>query len=153
MFLKRLPLVCLLFLLTGLYSCQKPKDITFTGFENFQLEPLSFASSKISFGVGIFNPNEFDIKVKYLQADIQLSGSSLGSYQKDSLFIIPRNQAFVLPVELTVKNSLLLGNALGMLTGDSVNYSLVGKVKAGKKIMTEIPFTYSGHLSQKDFMR
>ena len=152
MFLKR-PFFFLLlsFLLTGLYSCKKPKDISFTGFENFQLQPISFASSKVSFGVGIFNPNDFDIKVKYLQADIQLSGNNLGSYQKDSLFVIPRNQAFVLPVELTVKNSTLLGNMFGVLTGDSISYSLAGKVKAGKKIMAEIPFTYSGHLSQKDF--
>ena len=135
-------------------SCQKPQGLNFTGFQNFQLQPLSFTNSKISFGIGIFNPNAFDIKVNHLQADVQLAGSNLGNYKMDSLVTLPGNQAFVLPVELVVKNGALLSNMLGIFAGDSIAYSLVGRVRAGRKIgMAEIPFSYSGHLSQKDFNR
>ena len=135
-------------------SCQKPQGLNFTGFQNFQLQPLSFTNSKISFGIGIFNPNAFDIKVNHLQADVQLAGSNLGNYKMDSLVTLPGNQAFVLPVELVVKNGALLSNMLGIFAGDSIAYSLVGRVRAGRKIgMAEIPFSYSGHLSQKDFSR
>jgi LEA14-like dessication related protein len=133
-------------------SCTNPKSLDFTGFENFQVQPISFTNSKISFGIGIFNPNAFDIRVNHLRADVELAGAHLGNYEMDSLVTLPGNQSFILPVELVVKNGTLISNMLGVLAGDSIAYSLAGKVKAGRKIgMTEIPFTYSGHLSQKDF--
>jgi LEA14-like dessication related protein len=151
---KKLKCILIVSCLAAMVSCQKPQGLNFTGFQNFQLQPLSFTNSKISFGIGIFNPNAFDIKVNHLQADVQLAGSNLGNYKMDSLVTLPGNQAFVLPVELVVKNGALLSNMLGIFAGDSIAYSLVGRVRAGRKIgMAEIPFSYSGHLSQKDFNR
>ena len=66
--------------------------------------------------------------------------------------ILKANQPFQFPVQLVVKNGTLISNILGIVAGDSIPYSLSGKVKAGRKIATaEIPFSYSGHLTQKDF--
>lgn len=135
-----------------LCACQKPQGLQFTGFSNFSFAPVSFTNSRISLGIGVFNPNHFDIKVGHVEADINLAGTPVGRYQLDSTFLLKGGEPFVLPVTLTVKNSTLLGNAFGLLAGDSIPYSLNGRVKAGRKIaMAEIPFTYSGHLSQKDF--
>ena len=152
MFLKNkighLLLVCLL----ATAACQKPKGLQFNGFQDFDVKPLSFSNSRVSFGISVFNPNSFDIKVNHLQADIKLAGNSLGNYQMDSLITLPASQAFVLPVALVVKNGALLGNMLSVMAGDSLPYSLSGKVRAGRKIgMAEIPFSYSGQISQKDF--
>jgi len=141
-------LICLLAML----SCKKPQGLQFTGFQNFRVQPLSFTNSKISLGIGVFNPNTFDIKVDHLLAEIKLAGSNLGNYQMDSLITLHANQPFVLPVELVVKNGALLSNMLTVIAGDSIPYSLSGKVRAGRKIgMAEIPFSYSGQLTQKDF--
>ncbi len=139
-----------LLLLTA--ACKKPQALQFTGFNNFSVQPLSFTSSKISLGIGVFNPNGFDIKVTHVDADIVLAGSNLGKYTLDSTFLLKANAPFSMPVQLTVKNGAILSNALGLFSGDSVAYSLTGTVRAGRKIATlEIPFTYSGHLTQKDF--
>jgi LEA14-like dessication related protein len=135
-----------------LISCNKPKGLEFTGFQKFNVEPLSFVNSRISLGIGVFNPNNFDVKVDHVDADISLAGKSIGSYQLDSTVYLKANQPFVMPVQLVVKNGTLISNILGIVAGDSIPYSLSGKVKAGRKIATaEIPFSYSGHLTQKDF--
>lgn len=135
-------------------SCSTPKGLNFTGFENFQVQPLSFTNSRVSFGIGVFNPNSFDIRVNHLDAQIKLAGSNLGKYQLDSLVTLHGKKQLVLPVELVIKNGALLSNILSVIAGDSVAYTLIGKVKAGRKIgMAEIPFSYSGHLSQKDFYK
>lgn len=152
MFFTRYKLLTLIILLIPFLSCRKPQGLQFTGFSNFNIQPLSFTNSKISLGIGVYNPNNFDIKVSHVDAEIELAGSKIGNYRLDSIVMLPANSPFTMPVELTVGNGVLLGNALGLLSGDSIPYSLSGKVKAGVKIGTaEIPFTYSGHLSQKDF--
>ena len=134
-------------------ACKKPQGLNFTGFKNFQVQPLSFSSSRISCEVGVFNPNDFTIKVKHLDAAIMLAGKSLGEYRiEDTTLLLPGKQPFYLPIQLEVRNSALLGNMLSVMSGDSIPYSLTGNVKAGRKVATiDIPFTYSGKLSQKDF--
>ena len=152
MFLKNKLTYLLLVGLTAILSCQKPQGLKFTGFQDFDVKPLSLTNSKVSFGVGVFNPNKFDIRINHVEAGITLAGSNLGNYQMDSLITLPANQAFVLPIQLVVKNGSLISNMLSVISGDSLPYSLSGKVRAGRKIaMAEIPFSYSGQLSQNDF--
>lgn len=152
MFLKNKIGYLLLAGLLVITACQKPKGLQFNGFQDFDVKPLSFTNSRVSFGLSVFNPNSFDIKVNHLQADVKLAGSSLGNYQLDSLITLPASQGFILPVSLVVKNGDLIGNMLSVIAGDSLPYSLSGKVRAGRKIgMAEIPFSYSGQISQKDF--
>jgi LEA14-like dessication related protein len=135
-----------------LTSCQKPEGLKFTGFRNFEVMPLSLSSSKISCEVGVHNPNRFDISVKHLEANLALSGKSLGNYLLDSTVLLPAGGDFYLPILLEVKNASILTNGLSVLLGDSIPYTVVGKVRGGrKKIMTEMPFSYSGQLSSKDF--
>jgi LEA14-like dessication related protein len=152
MFSMRLRTAGALLLLALGFGCSQPKGLEFTGFRNFNIQPVSFLNSKIGLEIGVFNPNKFDIRVDKVEADISLSGTHVGKYRLDSGFMIPANASFSMPVELNVKNSALVGNALGILSGDSIPYSLSGKVRAGRKIATaEIPFTYSGRLTQNDF--
>ena len=152
MILKRIILLASAPLLLILSSCNKPRGLEFTGFEKFSIEPVSFVTSKINVGIGVFNPNSFDVKVDRIDADINLAGKSIGKYLLDSTILLKGNQPFVFPVQLEVRNGSLLTNILGIVAGDSIPYSLSGKVRAGRKIATaEIPFSYSGHLSQKDF--
>ncbi|MES2647162.1 MAG: LEA type 2 family protein [Bacteroidota bacterium] len=133
-------------------ACNKPKGLQFKGFQDFDVKPLSFTNSRVSFGISVFNPNKFDIRINHLDAAISLAGNSIGVYQLDSLITLPASQPFVLPVQLVVKNGALLSNVLSVVAGDSLPYTLSGKVRAGRKIaMAEIPFSYSGHLNQNDF--
>ena len=148
--IKSTPLV--LISLLALASCQQPQGLKFNGFQDFEVKPLSFTNSRVSFGIQVFNPNNFEVRVNHVEADIKLAGSRLGNYQMDSLLTLPANQSFVMPVQLVVKNGSLISNILSVMAGDSLPYTLAGKVRAGRKIaMAEIPFSYSGHLSQSDF--
>jgi len=133
-------------------SCQKPEGLKFTGFRNFALTPLSLSNSKVSCEVGVHNPNRFDVNVKHLEAELAVSGKHLGNYLLDSVVVLPRGGDFYLPIELEVKNASLLTNSLSVLLGDSIPYTVIGKVRGGRKnLMTEMPFSYSGHLSSKHF--
>jgi hypothetical protein len=135
-----------------LASCQKPEGLKFTGFRNFEVMPLSLSSSKIRCEVGVHNPNRFDISVKHLEANLALSGKNLGNYLLDSTVLLPAGGDFYLPILLEVKNASILSGGLSVLLGDSIPYTVIGKVRGGrKKIMTEMPFSYSGQLSSKDF--
>ena len=133
-------------------SCQKPEGLKFTGFRNFELTPLSVSSSKVRCEVGVHNPNRFDVNVKHLEADLAVAGKHLGNYLLDSVVVLPAGGDFYLPIQLEVKNASLLTNSLSVLLGDSIPYTVIGKVRGGRKnLMTEMPFSYSGHLSGKDF--
>ncbi len=139
-------------LIAAVSSCKKPQDLSFTGFRQFRVEPLSFSSSKISCEVGVHNPNSFSVKVKHVEAAVSVAGNFIGDYLLDSTIILPANQPYFIPVQMEVKNGTLLSNVLSVLAGDSIPYTLTGKVKGGRKVaMVELPFSYSGHLSQKDF--
>jgi LEA14-like dessication related protein len=152
MFEKKLFGLLLPIVFLALLACNKPKGLQFKGFQDFDVKPLSFANSRVSFGISVYNPNNFEIRINHLDAAISLAGNSIGNYQLDSLITLPASQPFVLPVQLVVKNGALISNVLSVMAGDSLPYSLSGKVRAGRKIgMAEIPFSYSGHLSQNDF--
>jgi LEA14-like dessication related protein len=135
-----------------LSSCQKPEGLKFMGFRNFELMPLSLSSSKIRCEVGVHNPNRFDVNVKHLEADLAVSGKHLGYYLLDSVVVLPAGGDFYLPIQMEVKNSSLLTNSISVMLGDSIPYTVIGKVRGGrKKLMTEMPFSHSGHLTSNHF--
>jgi LEA14-like dessication related protein len=141
------------FLTIFMAACHKPQGLDFTGFRQFNVQPLSFSTSRISCEVGVYNPNNFSIKVKHLETSIMLADKALGEYRiEDTTILLEPKQPFYLPIQLEVSNGALLSNMLSVMSGDSIPYTLAGKVRAGRKIATaEIPFSYSGRLSQKDF--
>jgi LEA14-like dessication related protein len=136
-----------------LMACNKPQGLDFTGFRQFNVQPLSFTTSRISCEVGVYNPNNFSIKVKHLETSIMLADKAIGEYHiDDTTILLEPKQPFYLPVQLEVSNGALLSNMLSVIAGDSIPYTLTGKVRAGRKIATvEIPFNYSGKLSHGDF--
>ena len=88
----------------------------------------------------------------YLEADLAVAGKHLGNYLLDSVVVLPAGGDFYLPIQLEVKNASLLTNSLSVLLGDSIPYTVIGKVRGGRKnLMTEMPFSYSGHLTSNDF--
>ncbi len=81
-----------------------------------------------------------------------LSGKHLGDYQLDSSLLLPPASVYYFPVQLEVKNGSLISSTLAVIAGDSLPYTLKGRVTGGRKVATTaMDFDYSGFLTQKDF--
>lgn len=142
----------LLLLVLLMPSCKKPQDVEWLGFRHFQFLPKSFTESQLSFEMGVKNPNPYAIKVKNIQADLLIGGSPVTKYQLDSLVEIPSNQPYYLPVTVQLSNSFLLSQALALLTGDSLNYQVSGRIRAGRGGATlSFPFDQKGKISPNIF--
>ncbi len=134
-----------------LIGCEPFKSPEFIGLNDWKLEPKSFFESKLAVKVKLFNPNKHKIVVKRMEADILVNGLNLSSYKLDSTFEVPGNAEFIFPVELKLNNSYLLSGLSGLTSGKEIPYQFKGKIRGMyRSITAEVPFVYSGSLSDKE---
>ena len=143
-----------LFALVGIIfitGCQPFQSLEYKGLSDWEVEPKSFAESKLAVKVHLFNPNKHSILVKGLEANIDVNGKNWSTYKLDSNFTVPGNAETFFPLVLTVKNSFLISGLSGLASGKELPYNFKGKIKGTyRKITAEVPFTYSGSFSEKD---
>lgn len=134
-----------------LIGCQPFKSLEFKGLTDWDLQPKSFAESKLAVNVKLFNPNRHKVVIKGLEADIMVNGKNWSTYTIDSTFEIPENSDFIFPVKLTVKNSHLLSGVSSLAKGSPLPYQFIGKIKGMYRgITASVPFDYSGSFSHED---
>jgi len=134
-----------------LFGCRSFQSLEYKGLSDWEVQPKSFAESKLAVKVQLFNPNKHSVIVKRLEASIVVNGKTWSSYNLDSNFVVPANATSFFPLQLTVKNSHLVAGLAGLASGKDLGYQFKGKIKGTyRKITAEIPFLYSGSFSEKD---
>lgn len=142
-------LICLFTLL--LTSCTTFKTLEYNGLSNWKFKVHSLTQSEIAATVAVFNPNKYPIRIKYLEADVIVNGDNWGKYVLDSLMVLPALQMAQLPFSMRIKNGQLINAGLAVASGNTIPYTLQGKIKGGRKTITAVvPFLHSGTLSDKD---
>ena len=138
-------------LILGSWGCNPFKTIEYRGISDWDIKPKSFLESGLSAKIHVFNPNNYKITVKRIEANIEVNGSNWGQYKLDSSFVMPANGEFALPIGLNVKNAQILSGALNLVSGNGVPYQLTGKIKGTyRNLTTEVPFVQKGFLSEDD---
>lgn len=132
-------------------SCQPFQAFEYKGVSDWKIQTKSFAESKLSGTVNVFNPNKYQVTIKRIEANILVNGSEWSQYQVDSSFSVPAQSQFSFPVQLRVKNSNLLTGLSRLATGKELPYELKGKIKGTyRSITAEVPFVYSGKFTEQD---
>ncbi len=140
-----IPALCLL------TSCNSFQSLEYRGVSEWKVQAKSFAESKLSANIKVFNPNKYRVTVKRIEADILVNGSKWSNYLLDSSFMVPAQSEFTLPVNLRVKNASLLTGVSTLAAGKELMYELKGKIKGTfRSITAEVPFTYQDKFSEED---
>jgi LEA14-like dessication related protein len=132
-------------------GCRPFQSLEYKGISDWDIKPKSFVETKLSATINIYNPNKYEIRVRRIEANIDVEGNSWSHYKVDSAFTVPALSAFAFPVDMMVKNSYLINGAMRIASGKELPYQLKGKIRGTyRNITAEVPFEYSGHFTESD---
>ena len=136
----------LIILMAGLFAaCKKPAGFEYRRLENFRIESLGLASSRIGGNMVYNNPNNFGVTLKRVDADVFIDNDSIGHFILDTTIYVPRHAEFSVPVTMNVGMEKLFKNALGAIFGNEVQLRVTGSARAGRSgLFFNFPFTYEG---------
>jgi LEA14-like dessication related protein len=134
--------------ITVIMSCSTPKALEYTTYKNFSVEKLGFSNSKVTLGLGYYNPNNFGLQLRRSELDIFINNTFLGHSVSDTLISIPRRDTFLLPIKFDVDMHNLFKNAWNSFTEKEVLVKIAGRLKIGKaNIFMSMPINYEGKYS------
>jgi LEA14-like dessication related protein len=145
---------CIALLVLTFSACRRPKELEYRNVQNFQLKQAGVKETKISADIFLYNPNRFSLKLKRADVAVFLNDRLVGNVSLDSLFMIPRNDSFLLPVTLSLDMTNVLPDALQLLFNSQVAIKIKGSIKAGKHgLYVAVPVNYEGKQDVMDWMK
>lgn len=127
------------------YACQTPKPLEYKDVQRLHMEGMGFKNVTVGMELSLYNPNKFAVTVKEGAVDIYLNGYKLGTTNVSKQFKIPKQETFLMPINLTIEYKNILKNAMDYLTKDQVTVKVNGVIKAGKGgIYINVPINYEG---------
>lgn len=143
------PLSYFLLLVTSIgisTGCKKPQSLRYVDFQNFRVSELTKGKSDLSADLKFFNPNPYQLKLKWAEMNFYVNDQYFGRSVLDTLMVIPKADTFLIPVaikEVELKKVLL--NGLGALLTKEYAIKLDGEAKIGKAgIYFTFPLHYEG---------
>lgn len=115
-------------------SCMSYKDVQFNGISGFKVDEVNKERIAISFDANIYNPNNYNIKVKADNLDLLLSDKVIGKAKVKDNIVIKKNSTDAYRVEIETSLKSVAGGGLSSLfklvTGGPMNIQIRGVVKA-----------------------
>lgn len=130
----------LLFVFT---SCFTYKEVQFNGVSDFHVDDINKEKATVSFKASIYNPNNYNIKVKSNDLDVLLSDKKVGTAKIKKKVVIKKQTSGDYDVQVDIDLKKFAGGGLfglaKVLSGKSLSLRVRGflKVRArglGKKI-------------------
>jgi LEA14-like dessication related protein len=148
-----LPLLSFCVVFALLFSaCSKPKDFEYRDIRNIKMNQLGFSKSQLQMDLVYYNPNNFSVDLKKVDAKVYVEEVLLGEIHLDTLMKIPKLAEFGLPVSMELDMRNLLKNAANLALQREVTIKAIGTAKAGKNgFYKTLPFTYEGKQAMKLF--
>jgi len=133
-----------------LAGCKKPSGIEFRGVNNIKMVDLSADTATILGTLTFFNPNNYPIQLKKIDADIFANQKFLSHYSLDTSMTIPADTSFLFDAKLHFNKSIIFDNILDVFMKREVLLQVKGKTKVGRGgFFVQIPFDVSTKQSLK----
>ena len=107
------------------------------------LDKVSLDGATLLFNLNVDNPNSYDLDIKSLSYEVELSGKPFTTGTFDKGAKLSAGKISIVQLPLKVKFADLFRTAGEMLVNDSTPYRLKGTVKVG---IIDIPFDKAGEL-------
>jgi len=141
MFMKYIFVAALLLIA---FSCKKPQSFEYREMKDFKVDSLGFDHSNISMSLVYFNPNNFGVELKEVDAEVYVEHNYVGHFNLDTLMHITKRSEFAIPSHMKVNMKNLFKNALTTVFASDFLVEVKGTVRAGRGgFFITVPFDYS----------
>lgn len=131
-------------LLFTFFSCKKPQSFEYRAMQNFKIDSLGFDHSNVSMNLVYFNPNNFGVDLKKIDADIYVEHNYVGRFNLDTTMHITKRSEFGIPCKMQVNMKNMFKNAVTTLFASEFLVEVKGTVRAGRMgIFVTVPFNYA----------
>ena len=121
------------------------KEPTFIESRGFKVTSFGLKQSMVQTNLYYYNPNNFGLQLKQVDADVFINDKLAGHSLIDTLIKIPAKDTFAIPVRFQVEMKNLLSNAFSILTQDAVDVKMKGSATIGKAgLFIKLPLNYQG---------
>jgi LEA14-like dessication related protein len=128
-----------------LISCATPKSFEYREIRNIKLDQFGFESTSLGMEIVYFNPNNFGLDLKNVDADVYIDNHYLGKMLLDTSMHISKKSDFILPSKISLDLKEFYKNALNLAVSNEVLVTVKGTTRVGKAgIYRTVPFTYEG---------
>ncbi len=122
-------------------GCKKPAAFEFRGIKNIRMQQTAQDNSALSATLTFFNPNNFVVQVKKIEADVYVNNDFVSHYDLDTLIKVPENSLFDFNAAVNFATAKVLKNALASRFNQQVLVRIVGKSKIGRGgLFVNVPF-------------
>ncbi|HVX50748.1 MAG TPA: hypothetical protein VHB48_11360 [Chitinophagaceae bacterium] len=130
--------------LCAFFSCKKPHGFDYREMKNFKIDSLGFDHSNVSMDLVYFNPNNFGVDLKKVDADVYVEHNYVGKFNLDTLMHITKRSEFAIPCKMRVNMKNMLKNALTTIFASDFLVEVKGTVRAGRMgVFINVPFNYA----------
>ena len=148
-------LVCLLFLMVGLSSCEIYKDVKVKRVEDFDLSELTNNHVAAVLRIGLENPNPYKITLFESDLELRIDGNVAGSLSLAQPVVLAPKSSEVYDVKVYTNITDVegfLGNALSLMFKDEIELQASGYVQAkGLGVKKMVPLSFTKPISKKAF--
>jgi hypothetical protein len=128
-----------------LFSCAKPKDLDYLGFQNVRVLKWGIKETTVGMDVQFYNPNA-RLQLKRADVTVHINNKYLGRTVMDSLINIPKRDTFFIPMTMTVETVSAVSGMIQSISDTSVLIKLDGKATVGKSgVFFNYPIKYEGN--------
>lgn len=121
------------------------KEPTFIESRGFKVTSFGLKQSMVQTNLYYYNPNNFGLQLKQVDADVFINDKLAGHSLIDTLIKISAKDTFAIPVRFQVEMKNLLSNAFSILTQDEVDVKMKGSATIGKAgLFIKLPVNYQG---------
>ena len=132
-------------LIVLLSSCASPKTFEYREIRNIKLDQFGFDKTSLAMELVYFNPNNFGLDLKKVDADVYVDNHYLGKMNLDTTMHIPKKADFILPSKIALDLKEFYKNALNLAISNEVLVTVKGTTRVGKAgLYKTVPFTYEG---------
>jgi LEA14-like dessication related protein len=128
-----------------LISCAAPKTFEYREVRNIKLDQFGFDKTSLDMELVYFNPNNFGLELKKVDADVYVDNHYLGKMNLDTSMHISKKSDFILPSKISLDLKEFYKNALNLAISNEVLVTVKGTTRVGKAgLYKTVPFTYEG---------
>ena len=128
-----------------LFSCAAPKAFEYREVRNIKLDKFGFNQTSLSLELVYYNPNNFGVDLRKVDADVYVDNRYLGKMNLDTTMHISKKSDFILPSKIGIDLKEFYKNALTLAVSNEVLVTVKGTTNVGKAgFFKTVPFTYEG---------
>lgn len=129
----------------ALLSCAAPKEFEYKEVRNIKVDSFGFAKTNLALELVYYNPNNFGLDLRNVDADVYIDNRYLGKMILDTAMHISKKSDFVLPSKIGIDLKEFYKNAMTLMISNEVLVIVKGTTRVGKAgIFRTVPFTYEG---------